>query len=345
MDIYAEQLERCLDVNHDVERVTPSSKLERLSDSAWTMRYLRYVDYPRRVGRVRADVHLVVDHGYAHLQPKFGSGKSCVLVHDLIPMLTYLGEIKTENQSSRPRLNEHSLSYLTQYDQVVVPSQCTANDLIRQLNIPFQDISVIPPCVDDGFTVLESSSRMDFASRYKLDSNARWVMISGQEFYKNHEASLLAVKKMIDSGTNVRILKTGITTKHFRGMVRELGLEGQVSSVFLNDPCEMPAVYNFVDCLLFPSLYEGFGMPVVEALACGTPVVTSSAGALLDTGGKYVARCSTEDIDCLAESALEFLGDSTTREERVRRAEPELRKYRRKQVSQKWQNLLRELIA
>ena len=72
----------------------------------------------------------------------------------------------------------------------------------------------------------------------------------------------------------------------------------------------MALLYNSVDCLLFPSLYEGFGMPVVEALACGTPVVTSNVASLSEITTDFVFTHDPEDCEALLKSVLASLFDA-----------------------------------
>ena len=95
--------------------------------------------------------------------------------------------------------------------------------------------------------------------------------------------------------------------------VRQLGLENQVTFTGFVPEDELPLWYNAARLFAFPSLYEGFGLPVLEAMACGTPVITSSAASLPEVGGKAVVLVAPQDIDQLARELERVLNDEQLR--------------------------------
>lgn len=305
MQIYAQQLLRSVQSeNIDIDLYTPHSNLEKYHHSRWVMRALRYLHYPRQVSDIDVDVHHVVDHGYAHLHKRFVRGASCVTVHDLIPLLVSKGLIESSQAARVPWLNKYSLSFLRQFDCVVTPSRSTALDLSQYLNLNEENIAVIPPMVSDFGSNPTKQELQEFCARHSLPQDTRWILITGQEFYKNHETSLRVLSTLREQNHEVRILKTGVLTEEFQSHVHEMGLEHFVHSVFLQDQGQMKYVYALAHCLLFPSLYEGFGMPVIEALSFATPVVCSSRGSLAEVGGNLVERCDPFDVKALAHSVL-----------------------------------------
>lgn len=315
MDIYANSLAAAIDNSSSVERRTfqPNSGLEKYSDSRIIMRYLRYWHYPRSVPNIYADIHHVLDHGYAHLLPRFRQGKTCATVHDLIPMLSWKGKITPAERAqtvSRPWLNLKSLSFLNGFDRLVAISSSTKADMVEHLQIPADKIDVIPPVIDAIFDIPKSESVKAFALKYKLDQNAKWVMVSGREFYKNHLTCLRVLQELVaQNDAQVRLIKTGLPSPEFNQAVASLNLEPLVKTLYLEDLDELPLLYAFIDCLLFPSLYEGFGMPVAEALACGTPAVISNRGALPEVGGKLAVQCDPFDVEGLTAAVYSALYD------------------------------------
>ena len=81
----------------------------------------------------------------------------------------------------------------------------------------------------------------------------------------------------------------------------------------------MPQLYNAVDCLLFPSWYEGFGVPPLESMACGTPVVTSNVASLPEAVGDAGLMESPDDVPGLANAVNRLLEDSEFREDHIKR--------------------------
>ena len=140
-------------------------------------------------------------------------------------------------------------------------------------------------------------------------------MVSGREFYKNHKGSLKAASQLIVNGhKNIRIVKTGAPSNEFSELVASLALQDYVVELFLEDFSELPLLYNFIDCLIFPSFYEGFGMPVAEALACGTAVVASDRGALPEVMGTLGNLVEPNDPNAIANALSEILDSSSVRQ-------------------------------
>jgi len=348
MGIYADSLESAMrHTKIQISTFTPVSSFEKYANSAYVMRFLRYWHYPRMVSDVNADIHHVLDHGYAHLYPKLNAGKSCVTVHDLIPLLRWKGVIDNPDTKRAPRkpwLNLKSLSYIKRFDKVIAASHQTKADLIKYLQLPDHKIAVIPPVINSVYKPIDRAEVSQFAAKYKLDRSRVWIMISGREFYKNHNASLKTLKRLLNSSEyDFHLIKTGVHSNEFDDSVRHLGLTDRVTQIFLNGPEELALLYNFVDCVLFPSLYEGFGMPVAEALACGTPVVSSDSASLPEVGGKLSLRANSQDFDMLADKVVNAATDKEFCQ-MIRRDGPDwVQQFRAPVIARKYENLYSEL--
>ena len=353
MDIYASSLAKELVHSHiQLETFKPKSRFERFSGNKYLMRYLRYVAYPLQLPKAAKGVHHVLDHGYAHLYSKLGPGKKCITAHDLIPLLHWKGKLGLSpsdsvlNQSriAKPALNMYSLSFLKHFDRVISVSESTKNDLLEYLDIPVEKIAVIPPIISPLFKTIESAQVAAFAQRQGLSKKCRWIMISGQEFYKNHTTSLRVLKRLVhEMDGEVMLIKTGTISEDFNTQVQLMGLQNHVKSLFIKDIAELPLLYNFVDCLLFPSFYEGFGMPVAEALACGTPVVTSDRGSLPEVAGAMATILDPFDDEAIGDAVIKILLDPSIRE-RIKVAGPQwVEQYRGPCVVEKIERLYQEL--
>lgn len=333
MDIYADCLSQALDSSSSINltRFVPKSSLERYSQNRLMMRYLRYRRYPHLVKDLTADLHHVLDHGYAHLLPSLGDGLKCTTAHDLIPLLQWKGDLGVDGVtkgSRKPMLNLHSLSFLERYDGIVAVSESTKRDLVEHLELDPKKITVVSPPLLPQFKPLADDVIQRFASKYKLESNYQWLMVSGREFYKNHKGSLTAVSQLVKGGRrNIRIVKTGAASSEFSELVASLNLQDYVVELFLEDFSELPMLYNFIDCLIFPSFYEGFGMPVAEALACGTAVVASDRGALPEVMGSLGDLLEPNDANAIANTLSEILDSSALRKHFADEGPREMKKF------------------
>jgi len=304
MEVYADTLKDCLETfDYQIDEFIPSSPLERFSKSQLVMRFLRYQHYNSVVKKQQfsdVDIHHVTDHGYAHLLPALGAGKHVVSAHDIIPFLTWKNRLGSADlagvKSRKPALNIYSLNFLNRFDRIITISQSTANDLAHYFNVPETKISVIPPVLDNKFRLRDSQEIDGFRKKYGLSKSSKWVMLSGREYYKNHRTALKVfkeVKRQVDF--DITLVKSGLPSPEFEADVKTFDLEDSVKYLYLTDHDELPLLYGAVDVLFFPSLYEGFGMPVAEALACGTPVVSSNRASLPEAGGKVSIQCDVDD--------------------------------------------------
>jgi len=117
----------------------------------------------------------------------------------------------------------------------------------------------------------------------------------------------------------IKLVKVGQMGAEETRLVRELGLDGVVLNLPNVSRSQLPDIYNLVDCLLFPSHYEGFGWPPLEAMACGTPVVASNAGSLPEVIGDAGIMCEPDNIEALARSIHDLLTVSALSEEFIQR--------------------------
>ena len=311
------------------------------------MRYLRYVDYPKQARHYCAtdvdaeDVVHVLDHGYAHLmdsvQNSSGSSahsigpKTCITVHDLIPILAWRGRFGREHAGRRPRLALYSAKHLASATKLFAVSSNTANDLHAEFDIPMNRIEVVPAPLDTGFVRSSEFEISEFRKNNDISSEYFWILVSGNEFYKNHSVVVSTFNKLKSEGLPVKILKTGMKSLPVSSPLSVLDTQ-DVKCVSV-DSTELSTLYSSVDCLLFPSIYEGFGYPVVEALACSTPVICSQAASLPEVGGELAMFYASDDFNGMAEGIKQVLRGELGRD--LARAGPEwVERFRAPRIAQ-----------
>jgi glycosyltransferase involved in cell wall biosynthesis len=356
MEIYADRLSQAL-IDHidpvsdqpnsqTVTNFRPASPQSSMFKSKFGMRFLRYFWYPRQVKNSESKIHHIVDHGYAHLVKNLGAGAKIVTVHDLIPSLAWRGLIQGVDKSNfrKPRLNLYSLSFVQEFDHVIAISGQTKHDLLEYSQINESRVTVVPPVIDQAFSYQKPERVAWFKQKYGLSPDKQYVLLVGGSFYKNQERSLRALKRLCQYSPDLRIIKTGVADPEFEREVVSNNLTQRVQTLYIEDSSELPLLYASVDCLLFASLYEGFGMPVIEALACGCPVVTTNAGALSEFNDNWVYRVDPLDEADIAEKVEKALqdncaqanvvqDDSDKAQDRIG-LDHELTKYREKAVAQ-----------
>jgi len=324
MEVYADSLREGLckygKGRYDVSDYSPYFP-RGLSYGNWSMRFARYVVYPLQARGRQTSINHVLDHGYGHLLYALDPASTVVTVHDLIPLVCWRGGIAGVSRGRKPWLNLLSFYALRRAGHLIADSERTLNDLIRFCNCAPERITVVHPGLDSIFRSYTSAERLSAARSFGLEGNdAKRIMVIGTQFYKNFPGALAAfarLRALYDQP--IVLVKVGQMDAEKTRLVRELGLDGMVLNLPNVSRTQLPDIYNLVDCLLFPSHYEGFGWPPLEAMACGTPVVASNAGSLPEIIGDAGIMCAPNDVEALAHSMHDLLTVPALREEFVQR--------------------------
>ncbi len=165
---------------------------------------------------------------------------------------------------------------------VLCPSEHTRRDLVRHLGVARGKITVTPLGVDAGWTPVRGAARLAaFRRRHGL-GDRYCLFIGNLKPHKNLERLVRAFATLPDRGLILALAGgDGSTyTARLRGLAQELGVEGRVVFPGVLPRRDLPTLYSAASVLAFPSLYEGFGLPPLEAMACGTPVVASRASSI-----------------------------------------------------------------
>jgi glycosyltransferase involved in cell wall biosynthesis len=262
---------------------------------------------PRRVGRVHPDLL----HGMAYALPAGWSGPSVVSVYDL-SFLRFPGAF---NAANRIYLGAATRAAVRRAKRVLTISDFTRRDIVRLLNVPEERVEVIHPAAEERFRALPIEEVAAFRRAHDLPEV--YIFAFGTlEPRKNLVGLLHAYARLAEPRPPLIVGGgSGWRVSPIFDTVSQLGLDKQVTFLGFVPEDELPLWYNAARLFAFPSLYEGFGLPVLEAMACGTPVITSNAASLPEVGGKAVALVAPQDADQLAREMQRVLDDAQLRRE------------------------------
>jgi glycosyltransferase involved in cell wall biosynthesis len=205
---------------------------------------------------------------------------------------------------------------------VLVPSEASRRDLTELCGVPAVKIHLAPHGVDERFRPQAAAEIARVRHRYGLPD--RYVLhIGGNKPHKNLSRLVDAWAKASagapdhDGRRHTRLVVAGPQDARFpaaRTRVRALGLEDSVVATGEVAEADLPGLYAGAALFVCPSLHEGFGLPVLEAMACGTPVVCSSVGALREVAGDAAIAVDPTDVVGLAGAIGHLLDDGGARE-------------------------------
>ena len=287
----------------------------------------RFVDYPRwlRNSALQFDLFHVIDHSYAQLVHNFPRQRTVVTCHDLDTFRCILDP----ERDPRPRwfraMTQKILDGLQKTAHVIAVSAATQDEILRQGLLPAARVSVIRNGVHPACSPLPNpAADAELTRLLPADSkDAAWLLNVGSTMPRKRLDILIqvfaAVRRQVP---NARLLRVG---GRFTAAQQELASGLGVESAIVQAPPLsrdlLAAAYRHAHLLLHPSEAEGFGLPLIEAMACGCPVIASDLPVLREVGGTAAAYCPVAEIETWSETAVQLLNE--------RRQEPDSWELRR----------------
>lgn len=248
----------------------------------------RHLAYPLALGR-RRPVRLahVLDHSNALLHRRVRADVRVTTCHDLIPLLLMQGELPGSTMGKAARAHfRYVLEELTRSDAIVCDSESTRRDVVERLGYPIEQTSVVFLGVEPQFSPAPVPSRARGALGEKR--RACVLTVGGGLPYKNTEGLLRAARLLIEGGIDLELVVIGRElTAAQRRLVAGSALEPRLQMLGSVDEASLVQWYRRADVFAFPSFYEGFGWPPLEAMACGCPVVTTRRGSLAELAAPH----------------------------------------------------------
>ncbi len=281
-----------------------SSPLGALSKDWW-----RTYGIVRDLKREKPDVY----HGLSNELP-FGLAKagipSVVTIHDLI----FVRHPQFYKPVDRAIYNFKFKKACLLADKVVAVSEMTKKDIIHLYGIPEEKIEVVYQGCNDSFAQPVKQDKLyEVKHKYRLPE----VFILNVGSIEPRKNLLLIVKALKQMGKDIPLVAIGKRTPYadvVEQYVRENNMEGQVT-LLSNIPFEdLPAFYRLASLFVYPSFFEGFGIPILEALNSGTPVIAATGSCLEEAGGPDSVYVNPKDANDLSEKINLILTSSAQAE-------------------------------
>lgn len=267
--------------------------------------YERYWRYPVGLDHIDADIFHIIDHsdGYLSRWLKRSQRPNVVTCHDLINLTqpeTYKGLARFPLVSLT--LWKRAVQGMNKADHIVTVSEYTKRDTVEYLGIPAEMITAVPNAVECKFQRLPSDQIQALRQRFGLSKETLCLLNVGSNNPRKNVSNILAAVAQLKSrGVPVVFWKAGddFNTEQ-QQFIQDQGLAACVSYLGKPDAAALIEHYNAADCLMAASLYEGFGFTILEAMACGTPVVTSNVSAMPEVAGEAAILVNPLDVSAIA---------------------------------------------
>ena len=285
----------------------PAFAVDRLLTRMW--------EYPRLAARLRAshDVFHVIDHSYAQLVHHLPATTTVVTCHDLDTFRSVLNPPDELRPLAFQAMTRHILRGLRRAGHVTCDSGSTREALVARAGVNRDRTTVVYNGVDPVCTPAPDPDADAAANTLlgpRLPEVVELLHVGSTIPRKRIDVLMHMVAGVRATGRTVRLIRAGGPFTHEQAALAERLQVSDVTAVLPSlDRRTLAAVYRRAALLLLPSEREGFGLPLVEAMACGTPVVASDLGALREVGGEAAVYCPVADVPAWVQAVNRLLAE------------------------------------
>jgi glycosyltransferase involved in cell wall biosynthesis len=275
------------------------------------------------------------------LPPAKPGTPTIVTVHDL----SFVREPATTMPGMEAHLNKWVPNSVRRADHVIAVSETTRQDLIELYQTPPEKITTLYHGVTSEFQPVKSPTLLStLRQKYNLGDSPFVLSVGTIQPRKNYTRLVQAFAQIDKSFSLVIVGSKGWHYDEIFAEVAKHGLEKRVHfSGFVAD-ADLSALYSAASLFVYPSLYEGFGLPALEAMACGTPVVVSNQSSLPEVVGEAGLLVDPYDADALATAMSQVLSDTTLQQQLAKAGQEQAKKFTWERMGTKLLKLYQQIL-
>ncbi|MBD2445785.1 glycosyltransferase family 4 protein [Nostoc sp. FACHB-152] len=357
MDIYADNLVAGL------RSVRPEWTITELEPKPWNSPdklwlkgpgFRKYYEcfwrYPREVSQHQADIFHIIDGTDGHIARWLrNSGKLTVVTcHDLVQFVypdSLIGESRFPAFSLA--VWQQSVRGMCQANHIISVSSNTAKDVQKFLPITPENISVVLNGIDPQFRILPKDSSANFRQKYAVSPETLCLLNVGATSPRKNILTVLKVLATLSmKGISASLWKVGGEFKdEHKDFIEKHNLQQKIIHFIKPDKDTLEQIYNAADMLLAPSLYEGFGLTILEAMACGLPVVTSNTSSLPEVAGDAACLVNPTDVEEIVMKVCQIKQNADHRSQLIEKGLERVKQFSWKNTSEQVAKVYEELVS
>lgn len=250
--------------------------------------------------------------------------KSVVTIHDLI----FLRHPEYYHWFDRKMYTWKFHQTIKQADRIIAVSECTKRDILEFGKINPEKISVIYQSCNPKFTNMPTEGEMEDTAK-KYDLPERYLLCVGT--IEERKNLMLAVKSLNLLPEDIHLVAVGKKTKYadkVKKTADKIGVSHRLHLLSGVSDDELNVIYKKAEVFVYPSRYEGFGIPIIEAIFCGLPVVASTGSCLEEAGGPDCLYVNPDDSKGMADAIMQLLNNEEERKRRITSSMEYVQKYK-----------------
>jgi len=330
--LFTPQISNELFINYkDFDVISPDSSFSKIFKSLW-----RSFSLTGQLKKHSIDIF----HGLSNELPE-GIHKtdvpSVVTIHDLI-FIRFPNFYKTVDRNIYYRKVKYACDAAT---RVVAISNQTKEDIIQYFKVKPEKIETIHQAV--GPVYFDKQDTSDLHEKYELPK--KFILSVGTIEHRKNQLTLLKALKTGKIETPVVFIgEPTIYASELLKYISENNLDSRVKFLTKVPEEDLAGLYQIADASVYISLFEGFGLPLIEAMACGCPVLTSNVSCLPETSGDAAMLCNPKDEKDVAEKLKELLENTETRNDFIQKGKTRANQFHPENYSKKLISLYSEII-
>ncbi len=316
---------------------TPGSRLGRINGALWRSFFLN-----SDLAKKKPDIY----HGLSHEIPvgiqKQKGLKTVVTIHDLI-FLRYPEYYRWTERAIYLRKFRYACRHA---DKIVSVSEQTKKDIVTYFGIPEEKIEAIYQSCDPAFQgIMSESTLTGVKAQYQLPDD--YILYVGSFTSRKNLLCLIDALSLVKESLDVPLVMIGSGGEYKNRIVEKINRLGLGNRVCIRSDVpneDLPAIYQLAKLFVYPSFYEGFGIPIIEGMSSQVPVITSRDGCFIEAGGpdsRYIDPDNTEE---LATAMEEVLTDSGLAARMIEKGNDYIRRFHGQETSTRLIDLYRDLI-